>query len=77
MATAIVPPDGFTRRQLEVVALLAAGCSADEMAARLGISSRTVRAHCDVLRAKLRVARRRQIPAAFVSRTGVDPFGAL
>ena len=77
MATAIVPPDGFTRRQLEVVALLAAGCSADEMAARLGISSRTVRAHCDVLRAKLRVTRRRQIPAAFVSRTGVDPFGAL
>jgi len=72
--TRSVPPTGFTRRQTQVVGLIAAGYSADEIAKSLGISARTVRAHSDALRAKLRVARRSQIPAAFLWRTGVDPF---
>ena len=41
---------------------------------RLGISPRTAKAHCDVLRQKLGVPRRRQIPAAFRALTGEDPL---
>ncbi len=65
----------FTRRQLQVVELIAEGRSNREIAAELGISPRTVRAHCDVLRAKL-AARRREIPLAYRCLTGADPFGA-
>jgi len=65
----------FTRRQLQVVELIAEGRSNQEIAAELGISPRTVRAHCDVLRAKL-AARRREIPLAYRCLTGSDPFGA-
>jgi ATP/maltotriose-dependent transcriptional regulator MalT len=68
------PQTGLTERQLQVVALLALGCSNDEVAARLGISARTAKAHCDVLRQKLGVPRRRQIPAAFKTLTGQDPL---
>jgi DNA-binding CsgD family transcriptional regulator len=64
----------LTARQREVVALIAAGCSNDEVAARLGISPRTAKAHCDVLRQKLGVTRRRQIPIAFRLLTGEDPL---
>ena len=74
MTETAVPPAGFTLRQLQVVALLAAGCSAEEIAMSLGISARTVRMHCDTLRVKLQVRRRRQIPAAFAWRTGIDPL---
>ena len=74
MTETAAPPVGFTPRQLQVVVLLAAGCSAGEIADRLGISARTVRMHCDTLRVKLRVTRRRQIPAAFAWRTGIDPL---
>ena len=69
-----LPPAGFTGRQVEVVTLLAAGLSAVEIGARLGISARTVRMHCDALRLKLAVARSRQIPVAFFQRTGLDPL---
>jgi DNA-binding CsgD family transcriptional regulator len=69
-----LPPDGFTPRQLQVVRLLAVGHSATEIGAVLGISARTARMHCDVLRVKLAVTRSRQIPHAFFARTGVDPF---
>jgi len=71
-------PATITARQREVVALIAAGCSNDEVGARLGISPRTAKAHCDVLRQKLGVRRRRQIPVAFRLLTGEDPlsFGA-
>jgi non-specific serine/threonine protein kinase len=65
----------FTRRQLQVVELIAEGRSNREIAAELGISPRTVRAHCDVLRAKL-TARRREIPLAYRCLTGSDPFAA-
>ena len=66
----------ITARQREVVALIAAGCSNDEVGARLGISPRTAKAHCDVLRQKLGVPRRRQIPIAFRLLTGEDPLSA-
>jgi ATP/maltotriose-dependent transcriptional regulator MalT len=67
-------PIALTERQRQVVALIAVGCSNDEVGARLGISPRTAKAHCDVLRQKLGVARRRQIPAAYRALTGDDPL---
>ena len=45
-----------------------------EVGERLGISPRTAKAHADVLRQKLGVARRRQIPAAYRELTGDDPL---
>jgi ATP/maltotriose-dependent transcriptional regulator MalT len=68
-----VPPS-ITKRQLEVIELIAAGCSNEEVGERLGISPRTAKAHCDVLRQKLGVARRRQIPVAYRLLTGEDPL---
>ena len=41
---------------------------------RLGISPRTAKAHSDVLRQKLGVPRRRQIPVAYRALTGADPL---
>ena len=64
----------LTERQRQVVELIARGCSNDEVGERLGISPRTAKAHCDVLRQKLGVSRRRQIPAAFRTLTGEDPL---
>ena len=66
-------PD-LTDRQLQLVKLIAHGCSNVEVATRLGISPRTAKAHSDALRQKLGVPRRRQIPAAFRALTGVDPL---
>ncbi len=67
-------PFGLTERQLQVIALIAHGYSNEEVGLRLGISARTAKAHCDVLRQKLGVPRRRQIPAAFRMLTGEDPL---
>ena len=64
----------ITARQKEVVELIAAGCSNEEVGQRLGISPRTAKAHCDTLRRKLGVSRRRQIPIAYRSLTGRDPL---
>jgi ATP/maltotriose-dependent transcriptional regulator MalT len=64
----------ITERQREVVELIAAGLSNDEVGERLGISPRTAKAHSDVLRQKLGVPRRRQIPAAYRMLTGDDPL---
>ena len=64
----------ITQRQRQVVELIAAGCSNEEVGQRLGISPRTAKAHCDVLRQKLGVARRRQIPVAYRALTGRDPL---
>jgi ATP/maltotriose-dependent transcriptional regulator MalT len=64
----------ITARQRQVVALIAAGCSNEEVGERLGISPRTAKAHSDALRQKLGVTRRRQIPAAFRLLTGEDPL---
>ena len=57
-----------------MVELIAAGLSNDEVGERLGISPRTAKAHCDVLRQKLGVSRRRQIPVAYRLLTGEDPL---
>ena len=64
----------FTARQRQVVKLLAEGCSNEEIAVRLGVTARTAKAHCDTLRSKLGVPRRRYIPIAYRSRTGEDPL---
>ena len=64
----------ITTRQREVVELIAAGCSNEEIGALLGISPRTAKAHSDILRQKLGVSRRRQIPAAYRAATGDDPL---
>jgi LuxR family maltose regulon positive regulatory protein len=64
----------ITARQREVVELIAAGCSNEEVGTRLGISARTAKAHTDVLRQKLGVTRRRQIPVAYRALTGDDPL---
>ena len=64
----------ITARQRQVVELIAAGCSNDEVGQRLGISPRTAKAHADALRQKLGVSRRRQIPAAYRLLTGDDPL---
>ena len=42
----------ITARQREVVELIAAGCSNEEVGERLGISPRTAKAHADALRQK-------------------------
>jgi DNA-binding CsgD family transcriptional regulator len=67
----------FTARQREVIRLLAEGCSNAEIAVRLGVTDRTAKAHCDALRSKLGVARRRYIPTAFRSTTGEDPLAPI
>jgi FixJ family two-component response regulator len=40
----------ITARQREVVELIAAGCSNEEIGEQLGISPRTAKAHSDILR---------------------------
>jgi ATP/maltotriose-dependent transcriptional regulator MalT len=74
MKTTVERQHLITERQREVVTLIAAGCSNEEVGERLGISPRTAKAHCDVLRQKLGVARRRQIPLAYRNLTGDDPL---
>ena len=64
----------ITARQRQVIELIAQGLSNDEVGERLGISPRTAKAHCDVLRQKLGVTRRRQIPVAYRLLTGDDPL---
>jgi ATP/maltotriose-dependent transcriptional regulator MalT len=63
-----------TDRQRQVVELIAAGCSNDEIGERLGISPRTAKSHCDTLRQKLGGARRRRMPVAYRLLTGDAPL---
>lgn len=69
--------NSFTERQRQVVELIAAGCSNEEIGHRLGLSARTAKAHSDALRRKLGVPRRRYIPAAYRLMTGEDPLEEL
>jgi DNA-binding NarL/FixJ family response regulator len=55
----------LTARQVEVARALERGLSEHEIAAELGIATRTVKSHCDALRIKLGVPTRRQIVPAF------------
>jgi DNA-binding CsgD family transcriptional regulator len=64
----------ISARQRQIVQLIAAGCSNEEVSVKLGISPRTAKAHTDILRQKLGVPKRRQIPAAFMAATGEDPL---
>ena len=66
----------ITRRQQQIVELIAAGLSNEEVGLELGISPRTAKAHSDILRRKLGVPRRRQIPIAYRSLTGLDPLAS-
>jgi DNA-binding CsgD family transcriptional regulator len=61
-------------RQRQVLSFVAAGLTGCEIARELGISPRTVRMHCDALRIKMGVPRRRLIPAAYRALTGEDPL---
>ena len=61
-------------RQREILALVSAGMTAGEIARELGIAPRTVRMHCDALRMKLGVSKRRLIPGAYRALTGDDPL---
>jgi len=67
-------PSSITDRQRQVIQLIAAGRSNEEVGRELGISPRTAKAHCDTLRLKLGVKRRRQIPLAYRIQTGDDPL---
>jgi DNA-binding CsgD family transcriptional regulator len=67
-------PAAFTPRQRQIIQLIASGDSNDEIAEQLGISERTVRAHCEALRRKLQCLRRRHIPFAYRQSTGADPL---
>jgi DNA-binding CsgD family transcriptional regulator len=71
---ALRDPSSITARQREVIVLIAQGLSNDELSEALGISPRTAKAHCDVLRQKLGVAKRRYIPLAYRQLTGDDPL---
>jgi ATP/maltotriose-dependent transcriptional regulator MalT len=71
---AVGDPLAITERQRQVIELIAQGLSNEEISHQLGISPRTAKAHCDVLRQKLGVPRRRQIPLAYRLLTGDDPL---
>ena len=71
---ALRDPSSITPRQRQVIELIAEGLSNEELGLELGISPRTAKAHCDVLRQKLGVTRRRQIPLAYRLLTGDDPL---
>ena len=58
-------PSALTERQRQVARGVERGLTNDEIGAELGISPRTVKAHCDALRQKLGVAKRRLIAPAF------------
>jgi DNA-binding CsgD family transcriptional regulator len=60
-----VPDAGLTRREREVAALVAAGLTSKEIAAKLVISHRTADAHIEHIRAKLGVRSRAQIARWF------------
>lgn len=69
-----VKPVTMTDRQLAIVGLIARGKSYDEMGEVLGIAGRTAKAHADAVRHKLGVAKKRQIPSAYRTITGYNPF---
>lgn len=64
----------LTDRQVEIIKLLARGFTHQKIGETLDISPRTAKAHCDVLRHKLKVEKGREIPAAYFEQTGVSPW---
>jgi len=70
----VAAPPHLSRRQHEVAAHIAAGQTDVEIAKSLAISPRTVRMHCDALRVRLNVEKRRYIPIVYRQRLGRDPL---
>lgn len=64
----------FTARQRQIVRLIAEGLTAREIGERTGLAARTAKHHADVLREKLGVERRRDVPAAYYEATGTYPW---
>ncbi|MEV5576441.1 response regulator transcription factor [Spirillospora sp. NPDC052269] len=67
-----VPPDGLTRREAEVLALLAAGLGNRAIASRLGIELATVKTHVNRVFAKIGASGRDEA-AAYARRHGLFP----
>ena len=61
--TTAANPAGLTRRETEVLELLAAGLSNAKIAARLGLSGRTVDTHVSAILRKLHVRTRAEASA--------------
>ena len=61
-------PRSLTARQTEVAALVSAGCTNREIAARLGIDERSAEGHVERIRLRLGFTSRAQIAAWFVAR---------
>jgi DNA-binding NarL/FixJ family response regulator len=68
--TAVRGPDDLTRRELEVVALLAEGLTNAELAARLYIAPKTAAVHVSNILAKLHMSSRAEA-AAYAVREGL------
>lgn len=69
--------DLWTPRRLQMVSLIAAGLTFEEIGATLSISPRTAKMHSDALRLILGVERARDIPVAFYRLTGKDVFAYM
>jgi DNA-binding NarL/FixJ family response regulator len=63
-------PDGLTTREAEVLALISAGLSNGEIAARLHIETATVKSHINRAFAKSGITSRRQV-AGYAARHGL------
>ena len=68
----LVYPDGLSKREVEVLRLLAAGLSNQDIGARLFISTHTVANHIRSILAKTRTANRTEA-AAYAVRSGLTP----
>lgn len=64
----------FTPRQVQLVEGLARGLTHRQIAGELGLSPRTIKGYCDVLRSRLGVASAREIPEAYMAVTGESPY---
>jgi non-specific serine/threonine protein kinase len=63
-------PEPLTERQRQVAYLIEDGLTYEQIGAELGISPRTAKAHGDVIKRKLGVRFKRQIPPALRKREG-------
>ncbi len=68
-----LPPGGLSPRELEVVALVARGCTNQEVAARLVISRRTAEHHVQHVYAKIGASSRAAVALFAVEHGLVDP----